>query len=1160
MSGNNTAAINVNWPVAGTYIVTATALNPNATCAPATYTVIVLPAPVISGINGLDSICPNQTNIYSAVSNATGPFSWNITNGTPTFLGANNDSVQIAWAPTGPYSISVSQVSFPDNCMSNTFIKNVFAYPAPVITGAVNVCADNTETYTITNIASGNFQWFITPPSFGTIISGQGTSVVTIKWHGNNNPGFSNTVYLHFGVCSKDSIAVTINEPPTPMITATGSLCAGGVTLSTGATGTFSWTCTEHPIIPTPGNTSGITVGQFGHYHVQIQNYNGSGCTVTANYFVPNTGTPVAHISADNVLNYCLPNVPNMNLIANNAPGYTFQWFLGNSFVGTGQVYPVNGLTLPGTYSYHCVVSLGTCTDTSNVITITIANCPPVLPGPCSNAAINVTNITGCNPFTLTIAATAPAGAMLNTPPNPTITHYEDNTTVSGLTTHNYTTTGYKQVTVCADVLLADNVTVCRVCKDTTVLVNAAANFTGVTGCRRIDLFDASTTIFPATIGTYNWFVGTNPGNVGVPPAVASFNNSTIPNPVLTVNQSGSYIVTLIIKVGSCSLIHMDTFNIHVPDADFSVTNSCVGTTVSFNNLFPEPTNFWSFGDAATSYTSPTFHAYAAASVYTVTHIVTDVNGCKDTTVKPIMIIPAPVCNISFAGPTTFCFGDSLFLNACAGFTNYQWYNNGVAIAGATNLTDTVTQTGNYSFTAISPAGCILNSDTVSITVLQAPNANIVTSGSHCNTGTFFAAVQPCAGCFYQWLIDGNPAGNANQVSGTVGTAPYSVGTHSIIVFVGNPSGCVSSDTITQIFYPLPAVNITVVPNPPLLCSNNVFTLTASTNAALPAWAWHLNNLNTVLSNANTLIASAAGNYTVTVTDGITGCSANAAMTIFPSPDLVLFPAGCDTLCDTAHLFVPLPSLSGNISGYNIDWYDNAPPYVLPVGNGPSFPLNALPTGNHNFSVIVTAPNGCMDTSTVYSVYTRSCLNVVAVRQLELTAKQVGAFGLLSWNTNAESDNDYFIAEKSPDAIQFSFAGKIMSKGNSNTAQHYNLSDPLLYFNRPIYYRIKATDKNGRSSYSNIVKLNPEKLLTEAIAVVPNITRGQTTIYIQSNDAVKTNIMIYAADGKKLMRIPTVLIKGENIFTVNMNMFSSGVYLMAVATNEKQLTARVVKQ
>jgi ribose-phosphate pyrophosphokinase len=45
------------------------------------------------------------------------------------------------------------------------------------------------------------------------VLSGQGTNQVIIKWHGNTGPGNTNTVFLHYGICKDDSIAITINKP-----------------------------------------------------------------------------------------------------------------------------------------------------------------------------------------------------------------------------------------------------------------------------------------------------------------------------------------------------------------------------------------------------------------------------------------------------------------------------------------------------------------------------------------------------------------------------------------------------------------------------------------------------------------------------------------------------------------------------------------------------------------------------------------------------------------------------------------------------------------------------------------------------------------------------------------------------------------------------------
>lgn len=111
-SGNGTGTINVTWPTSGTYTVTATALTPNIICSPATYIVTVVPAPVLSSVNGADSICPGNTYVYSATSNTNGLYNWFFSNAASfSFLGVNNDSVQVTWAAAGPYSITVTQFS-----------------------------------------------------------------------------------------------------------------------------------------------------------------------------------------------------------------------------------------------------------------------------------------------------------------------------------------------------------------------------------------------------------------------------------------------------------------------------------------------------------------------------------------------------------------------------------------------------------------------------------------------------------------------------------------------------------------------------------------------------------------------------------------------------------------------------------------------------------------------------------------------------------------------------------------------------------------------------------------------------------------------------------------------------------------------------------------
>ena len=954
--------------------------TPGTACNVPTYIVTVLPKPLLTPILGKDSVCDGQPYVYSVGSNTVGAFNWTVNNGTFLPLSGLADSIQVIWS--GPsHSISVTQTSAA-GCTSLPQTFSAAAYPTPVLSGAVSVCADNVETYSITNIGNHPFNWSVNPANLGTVISGQGTNVVQIKWHGSNLPGSSNTVYLHYGLCKDDSIAITINEPVLPVITRTGSLCTGGVNLSVAATGVFSWSCSEHAIVPTqPLNTSsiiGLTLP--GHYTVTISNYNGSGCTVSNTYFVQDIGRPVASISASNVLNYCLPSTPNMNIVAAYALGYSYQWYGPGGPIGGPTInptLPVNAgafpiLNTPGSYSFYVVVTLGGCVVTSNTITINIVTpCPN--PNPGCTGAIAITNITGCNPFTLSLVATAPAGGVV-LPLTATIFYTGPvYPATSGTTTRTFDSVGYKQITICADIALPGGGTT-RCCKDTVVLVTVAAKYIANNNCGVVTLTDLSTVIFPAVISSYSWTNGTYPANLPVPPVVAVFNNSAIANPTDTFKVSGTYYINQTITSGACTVTYSDSITVIVPNATFTANNSCVGTPINLTAPGGFTSYYWDFGDAATSYTPTTAHAYAATGTYTITLTVTDANGCTATTSQTVNIIAKPVCAITPANPPPFCQGDSVVLNACPGFTGYQWFKNGAAIPSANGLTYTVFQTGSYSFTALNGFGCIVSSDTVDVQVNPAPNVVIATSGSICVGGVWLYSVPSCGTCTYVWKDNGVPFDNTNSGSYNI----LAAGVHVITVKVTNTTtGCSATGTTTVTFYDNPTVSISVMPNPPQLCSNNIYVLTATAGAippvSSPSWAWTYNPNNFVISTNNFISVNAAGTYNVTLTDGITGCKGTASQIVLPSPDLSLFPMGCDTLCDTAHVFLPLPTVNNNYAGYTITWYNNAPPYTSIIGTGPSISLASLPLGNNSISVIVVSPNGCVDTSNNYNIFIEHC-------------------------------------------------------------------------------------------------------------------------------------------------------------------------------------------
>ena len=94
----------------------------------------------------------------------------------------------------------------------------------------------------------------------------------------------------------------------------------------------------------------------------------------------------------------------------------------------------------------------------------------------------------------------------------------------------------------------------------------------------------------------------------------------------------------------------------------------------------------------------------------------------------------APIASITTQGNSTFCAGGSCTLNANAGNSyTYQWYNNGTLINGATAITFTASQAGNYTVKVTDGlTSCFTTSQPQSVIVNPQPNVSFGLPISSC--------------------------------------------------------------------------------------------------------------------------------------------------------------------------------------------------------------------------------------------------------------------------------------------------------------------------------------------------------------------------------------------------------------------------------------------
>lgn len=163
----------------------------------------------------------------------------------------------------------------------------------------------------------------------------------------------------------------------------------------------------------------------------------------------------------------------------------------------------------------------------------------------------------------------------------------------------------------------------------------------------------------------------------------------------------------------------------------------------------------------------------------------------------------------------------------------------------------------------------------------------------------------------------------------------------------------------------------------------------------------------------------------------------------------------------------------------------------------------------------------------------------------------------LNWVTQTETNNRGFDIEKSTDGRSFNRIGFVAGMGTSTMRNDYSFTDPAS-LQRVQYYRLKQLDRNGRSTYSQVVKLTQDGMPLQLTSVVNPVS---TNLIFTLNDAPKQAVQVTLLDAAGR----TVLKQGmpggnSNVFRVNIANLPNGIYTLWLQGEEMKETRRIVKQ
>jgi gliding motility-associated-like protein len=440
--------------------------------------------------------------------------------------------------------------------------------------------------------------------------------------------------------------------------------------------------------------------------------------------------------------------------------------------------------------------------------------------------------------------------------------------------------------------------------------------------------------------------------------------NSSSRHPSHAFPAPGSYNVTLTgISDFGCRDTSLKTINVYpLPVADFTFANRCLDTAVAFtDNSSVSNGNIvawkWDFGNGSVSSLRNPLHQYSQAGTYTITLIITTDRGCRDTSVKQLIIHPLPIANFTFVNrcqDTAISFTD---LSQVSG-GNIATFNWSLGDGNSSSLQHPLHKynssgTFNVLLTATTSFGC---KDTSAkwITVFPRPAAQFIFTSRCLDSAINFNDLSVVA------------SGNINSRNWNFGDGNSSVvtnplhkynqaGAYNVKLTVTSNRGCKDSSSMTASAHPRPSASFSVSDK----CLDSAVTFydnSTIVSGTIASGSWLFGDGIIALLQNPSHKYGLPGNYTVMLklVSGH-GCTDSASRVVRIHPLPIADFTFTNHCVDSAIEFNDISAIdTGSIVTWSWDFADGG----TSSAQHPTH-LFSVP-GDRNVRLIVTSDKGCL--------------------------------------------------------------------------------------------------------------------------------------------------------------------------------------------------------
>lgn len=178
----------------------------------------------------------------------------------------------------------------------------------------------------------------------------------------------------------------------------------------------------------------------------------------------------------------------------------------------------------------------------------------------------------------------------------------------------------------------------------------------------------------------------------------------------------------------------------------------------------------------------------------------------------------------------------------------------------------------------------------------------------------------------------------------------------------------------------------------------------------------------------------------------------------------------------------------------------------------------------------------------------------------DFSGQRSGNNVFLKWTTATEQNTLDFDIQRGTDGADYSSVGQVPAAGNSTQPLDYRFTDtPPVPAASAWFYRLMMTDKDGRFTYSPVLRIGAAIPSALSISAYPNPFSNQLTLSVESVQPDNALISVTDMSGRILVTERLPLQKGSNLLPLPLGLLAKGIYSLSVSTAGVKRTLGIVK-